>query len=113
MNNNYYRQEKYDPNFIPTYNGMTAVGNNNSNFNNMNTAIAKFSYTDSIIQANIGKNAKVYMSFPDSIEWRDRIFEGTIIAAGKDYLLMRDNNKQNLLWNIYINFIEFQDQIIY
>ena len=49
------------------------------------------------------------MSFADSIEWRDKVFVGKVESAGRDYVLLRtDNNKQLLLWSIYINFIEFE-----
>ena len=52
--------------------------------------------------------AKIFMSFPDSIEWRDKIFEGKIISVGNDYVLIKDNKGiDSLLTNIYINYIEF------
>ena len=55
------------------------------------------------------------MSFADSIEWRDRIFEGTLEAVGREFLLISDrqNNKWYMLWSIYIDFLEFNDEVIF
>ncbi len=102
MNNNFFRQNSYNPSYIPQESTAPPMISNNND--NMDT----YKYTETIINENIGKTANVYMSFADSIEWRDRIFRGKIESAGRDYILLRDeNNKQLLLWSIYINFIEF------
>lgn len=66
-----------------------------------------------LINQNRGKRAKIYMSFPDSIEWRDKIFSGNIEGAGANYILINNNNTPILLQKIYINFIEFEETISY
>ena len=54
------------------------------------------------------------MSFPDSIEWRDKVFAGTLQSVGLDYILIKDlNNTPILLQKIYINFIEFDEKVNY
>ena len=68
----------------------------------------KYPYMTSLLQSKIGANARIYMSFPDSIEWRDKIFEGKISTIGNDYILITEkNNVEQILPNIYVNYIEF------
>lgn len=99
MNNNYYRESTYNPNL-------------NNYVNTGNTLYNEPQYASNIINSAKGKKVKIYMSFPDSIEWRDRIFEGTIDSSGPDYIfIIDDNNTPVLLQKIYINFIEFVDMI--
>ena len=75
------------------------------------TSIPELSET--LINRNKGKKAKIHMSFPDSIEWRDKIFTGTIEGSGNNYILITNNNSSILLQKIYINFIEFEENLIY
>lgn len=104
MNNGYYRQDSYEPAYMPVQNNMPSMPIEPSN------SESKYQYAEAVINSNIGRKASIHMSFPDSIEWRDKIFNGIIEASGKDYILIKDEqNKQFLLWNIYINFIEFND----
>ena len=44
---------------------------------------------------------KVYVSFPDSIEWRDSVFEGILKQVGKDYIVIENT----IIWCIYIDYI--------
>lgn len=100
MNNDFFRQTTYNPSYIPQESTTPPMNNEN---------IDSYKYTETIINENIGKKATVYMSFADSIEWRDKVFVGKVESAGRDYVLLKtDNNKQLLLWSIYINFIEFE-----
>ena len=90
---------------------------NNENYLNsipfMNTNSNNDIFAENILKKNKGKKIKVYMSFSDSIEWRDRIFEGLLLAFGKDFILLKDqnNNKNYMIWNLYIDFIEFNDDL--
>lgn len=92
MNNNIY------PDYIPSLSSSSP--NNEYNYNDG-------VYAESIIRKNIGKKAKIYVSFGDSIEWRDKIFEGTIKASGRDFTLLEKDNEEYLIWNIYIDYILF------
>lgn len=70
--------------------------------------------TETFLKDNIGKRIKVYMSFPDSIEWRDRIFEGTLQSVGLDYILIKDStNTPILLQKIYMNYATFNETVNY
>ncbi len=70
-------------------------------------------YAEELLNKNIGKTLKVYMSFSDSIEWRDKVFEGVLEAWGRDFFLIHDTrtNKRYMLWNIYINYLEFSEDV--
>lgn len=101
MNNSYYPPTNFESTY-PPINGNTLNTNNNS------TQEMKYPYMTSLLQSKIGANAKIYMSFPDSIEWRDKIFEGKISTIGNDYILIIEkNNVEQVLPNIYVNYIEF------
>ena len=73
------------------------------------------SYIENILRNNAGKKVKVHASFSDSVEWRDRIFEGIIEHAGRDNLVLRsiDGQTYYLILMIYIDFFEFEEEIIY
>ncbi len=71
-------------------------------------------YAENILEKNVGKLATFYMSYSDSLEWRDKIFTGTIEAAGRDYALLQDPNtgKWTLLWTVYLNYVVFDEAVI-
>lgn len=73
------------------------------------------SYIENIVRNNIGKKVRVHASFSDSVEWRDRVFTGIIKHAGRDNLVLNDveNNKHYLILMIYVDFFEFDEEIIY
>ena len=73
------------------------------------------SYIENILRNNIGKKVRVHASFSDSVEWRDRIFVGLIEHAGRDNLIINDveNNKSYLILMVYVDFVEFDEKIIY
>ena len=71
------------------------------------------SYIENILRLNKGSKVKAYASFPDSNEWRDKIFIGIIEQAGRDHLIISDENNWFLIPLIYINYVEFEDRIIY
>lgn len=70
-------------------------------------------FAEDILSKNKGKYMKIYMSFTDSKEWCDRIFEGYLEAWGRDFILLYDKreNKRYMVWNLYIDFIEFQEPL--
>lgn len=104
MNGTYY------PN--PTFPGNT---------NNYNTNIVKEdtnmeqSYIENILRHNKGKMVNAYVSFPDSNEWRDKVFSGRIEQAGRDHLIISDveTGKYYLILMIYLNYVEFDERILY
>ncbi len=113
MNNNFetYPNQSTDPpyeNFDYDYNqNMNNISNNTIPLDN------DMAYAENILELNVGKEASFYMSYSDSLEWRDKVFTGTIVAAGRDYAVVRDpNNGYNfLLWTVYLNYVEFREDI--
>lgn len=72
------------------------------------------SYIENILRLNKGKRAKAYVSFPDSLNWKDKIFDGRIEQAGRDHLVMSaDDGRWFLIPMIYLDYVEFNEKIIY
>ena len=84
---------------------------NSKNYN----LVSEQSYIENILRNNIGKKVRVHTSFSDSVEWRDRVFTGIIEHAGRDNLVINDidNNKYYLILMIYLDFVEFDEEITY
>ena len=96
------------PNLIPSQSSSAPVPNLGSQYNyNQND------YAENLLKENIGKTIEVYVSFSDSVEWRDSIFRGKLEDAGRDYLLIYDqtSNKRYLLWNFYLDYIVFEGDV--
>lgn len=122
MNQNYANGNLNNPSYIPnqsTYPPFMNIPDYVSPNNNINNNIINGSntttdpqYAENLFSLNHGKRVTVYFSYPDSIEWRDRVFTGVILAAGRDYLLLKDNQgKTILLWLVYINYATFDGEI--
>lgn len=80
-----------------------------------NTTNDEQSYIENILRMNKGKRCKVFASFPDSTEWRDRIYDGIIEQAGKDHLIVSspETNDWYLIPLIYFDWVEFEEPINY
>lgn len=107
MNNGYY-----DPN----YNSMMPNSSNMIPNNNYSSELPlEQSYVENILRLNKGKIAKFYMSYPDSNEWRDKIFTGIVEQAARDHVVISDptTGKWYILLSIYMNFIIFDEEINY
>jgi len=110
MNGNFFS----NPTF-PTNNGAT-IDSPPGNINYANTSLPmEQSYIENILRLNKGKKVKAYFSYPDSTEWRDRVYDGIIEEAGRDHLIMSDpkTGKWNLLRMIYLDYVEFEEKINY
>lgn len=107
MNGSYYQT----PVFI---NDNISRDTNLAGVYNENIAMEQ-SYIENILRNNIGKKVRVHASFSDSVEWRDRVFVGIIEHAGRDNLIIYDdeNNKNYLILMIYLDFVEFDEKITY
>ena len=75
--------------------------NNNYNYNSFNN----YHYVEDYLKNNISKEVTVHVSFSDSIEWRDSIFKGILDYVGKDYIVIKTNNKKIVIWSIYIDYL--------
>ncbi len=121
MNQNYTSTGTANPSYIPNQSTFPPYMNipgyvspNNTGTTTNPNSNADPQYAENIFTLNHGKKVTIYLSYPDSIEWRDRAFTGTILAGGRDYLLLKDENGQIiLLWLVYINFATFDEEISY
>ena len=73
------------------------------------------SLIENILRLNKGKKVRAYVSYPDSNEWRDRIYEGRIEDACRDHFIISDANTGvwYLIRMIYLNYVEFEEKINY
>lgn len=73
------------------------------------------SYIENILRHNKGKKVKAYVSFPDSKDWKDKVFEGIVEQAGRDHLIISDPNtgRWYLILMIYLDYVEFFEPIAY
>lgn len=115
MNNNFdtYPNQSTDPPYQNFDYDYTPNMNNTSNNNNTVPISGDMAYAENILELNVGKEASFYMSYSDSLEWRDKVFTGTIVGAGRDYAVVRDNSTGHnfLLWTVYLNYVEFREDI--
>ena len=72
------------------------------------------SYIENILRLNRGKHATIYMSFEGS-QWGSKVFKGEVLEAGKDHILLKDNqtNTTYLLLTIYLSYITFDEEVNY
>ena len=111
MNNNFVNQNSFPG--APLYSGGVAVPNQQTQKNYQDTQFEQ-SYIENILRLNRGKQVEVYASYPDSTEWRDRIFSGIIEQSGRDHIILSDPKTGDwyLILIIYVNFIKFDERII-
>ncbi len=113
MNGNFYQ----NPKFPTLENNETDDNNFESGYEAGQLADVSMqqSYIENILRHNKGKKVHAYVSFPDSNEWKDKIFEGTIEQAGRDHLIIKDpkNGHWYLILMIYLNYVEFDEKINY
>ena len=123
---NQFNKNQYGAPTFPNNETMFPLQNNNleqgvtgftdSTYEDLNQSIKNadslFEILRSKISKNIGKTVRVYCSFTDSSKWHDMMFEGTLVAAADDYLLVKSNteNKIDLISRIYVNFISFLEE---
>lgn len=130
MNTNYYSNPAF-PNMNTSGLQIGAMGGlastpsqNTSNISNNNLAALQAagnmismeqSYVENILRLNKGKLATFYMSFPDSVEWRDKTFTGIIEAAGRDHIIVSDpkTGRWYLLLMLYLDYVDFDEKINY
>ncbi len=105
MNNNIY------PGYPPNTN--LNLGATQPPITNMMQQTNKNVYAESLLVKNIGKLATFYMSYPDSIQWKDKVFTGIIESAGRDFAVLSDpkTGKWTILWIIYLDYVEFDEPI--
>ena len=110
MNDNYqnysYPNSMFNPNIgtQPPY----------TNFpNNQQQQLDQFPYAYNILNNNPNQIASFYMSYPDSVEWRDRVFTGKIVHSTREYTLLnnQDTGEWYVLPSIYLNYVIFNEEV--
>lgn len=117
MNGTYYQNPTFPgaEGQIPEMNNYTSnIAPINTQDNNLSNLPMEQSYIENILRLNKGSHAKAYISFPDSVNWKDKIFDGIIEQAGRDHLVMSlTDGKWVLVPMIYLDYVEFDEKIIY
>jgi len=125
MNNSFFGNDDF-PNMIPNNNNFTPMYNtpnsnssqnypSNNNTSNMTSGgfdpnfSINSNYAQNFLRKNIGIRGYFFVSYPDSVEWRDKIFYGILSEAGDDYILVynEENREYYLIWSIYLNYATF------
>lgn len=85
----------------------------NTKLPNQETVQNEQSYIENILRLNRGKKVRIHMTFPDSNEFRDKVFTGVIEQSGRDHIILSDSTNGNwyLLLIIYLDYIEFNEKI--
>lgn len=70
------------------------------------------SYSEDLLQANIGRKVTAYMTYEQNKEWNARVFTGILRAVGRDYFVLRERQtgKDLLLLNINLDYLYFDDK---
>ena len=107
-----YPNQNYQP--YPSTNVDPNV-NFNPNMNVTNFDPEEESYIENILRLNKGKVATFYMTYNDSLEYRDKVYRGIIQAAGKDHIVISDtrDGKRYILLLVYLDYVEFDEPINY
>ena len=111
MNNEFYQV----PNYLYQNGQKTPNQQTAPNYSQVNNFSSEQSYIENIIRLNKGKMAHLYFSYPDSDQWKNKIFDGIIEEAGRDHIIVSDptTGKWYMLLMIYLNYIIFDDEINY
>jgi spore germination protein Q len=115
MNNNSYYGNPVFPG-APIYSGNMPTPNQEAAPGILDVEIPfEQSYIENILRLNKGKKVTVYMTFPDSTEWRDKSFSGIVEESGRDHIILSDpaTGKWYLLLMIYVDYIQFDEKINY
>ena len=112
MNGNYYQNPTFPTNQTPIQNTIQTPPGNISSQSQMPF---EQSYIENILRLNKGKRINAYFTYPDSNEWRDKVYSGIIEEAGRDHLILSDPTTGNwyLLRMIYLDYVEFMERINY
>ena len=109
MNNNFVNQNGFPG--TPIYSGGGNIPNQQTQMN-YNVPLEQ-SYIENILRLNRGKKVEIYASYPDSDEWRNKVFSGIIEQSGRDHIILSDPKTGDwyLILIIYVNFIKFDERI--
>ena len=106
-------------NFVNSFPGNPIYSGTNATPNQQTAPIAnqnsfEQSYIENILRLNKGKHVEIYASYPDSTDWRDKVFNGIVEASGRDHIILSDpkTGQWYLILMIYINYIKSDEKIV-
>ena len=111
MNGNFYQNPTFPNNQIEQSGYQSPPGNISSMAGDYNEQ----SYIENILRQNKGKRVNAYVSYPDSSEWQNKVYNGIIEQAGRDHLIISDpvSGHWYLIRIIYLDYVEFMESINY
>lgn len=73
------------------------------------------SYIENILRLNLGKTATVYCTFEGNSEWNAKSFTGTVEAAGRDHVIIKDADSETryLIPMVFVNYFTFTGPMSY
>lgn len=109
MNGNFFQ----NPTFPNNDNNMVTPPGNISTY--QEGLPMEQSFIENILRLNKGKKVKAYVSYPDSTEWQNKVYNGIVEEAGRDHLIISDpvTGRWYLIRMIYLDYVEFDDKINY
>ena len=114
MKGNFYASPTFPSNELLN-NASEILPSPPENVSNYSTMMMEQSYIENILRLNKGKRINAYVSYPDSSEWQNKVYEGIIEQAGRDHLIISDpsNGHWYLIRLIYLDYVEFMEAINY
>lgn len=118
MNGSYYQNPTFPTNQTPMNQNQIPMQTPTSppgNISSQSQLPMEQSYIENILRLNKGKRVNAYVSYPDSNEWRDKVYSGIVEEAGRDHLIISDPISGNwyLIRMIYLDYVEFMERINY
>lgn len=97
----------------PLYYGNMTVPNQETAPNTSASSTENEIFIEDVLKRVEPIKATFYMTFTGSNEWRDKAFSGILEAAGRDHVILSEpqTGKFFLLPNIYVDYIEFDENI--
>ncbi|MFD3446768.1 spore coat protein GerQ [Microbacteriaceae bacterium 4G12] len=73
------------------------------------------SYIENILRLNKGKQVTIYMTYERGSSLGTQTYKGIIEAAGRDHIILSEpsTGKRYLLLMIYLDYVEFLEEINY
>ncbi|MCI5745601.1 MAG: spore coat protein GerQ [Erysipelotrichaceae bacterium] len=80
----------------------------------LDTKDAENSFVNSVLKRAVGKTGKFFFSYPDSIKWRDMMYEGKLLAIGEDYIAIKEKGTElvHVLLLLYLEYIIFEYEAV-
>jgi len=107
----FYRDVETIPPMVPSGAVVTPAGGN------IVTAAPTYeeSYIENILRLNRGKVGTFYMTYENNSEWNAKIFQGIILAAGRDHIVVSNpqSGERYLLLMINLDYVTFDEPIAY